>query len=235
MLFTLSTLAGGLVLMGFVSLRRQARGKTIAVFAVCAQVVATCYIQATWIDLTRTFYFEKMLGVVFWALLLGLFSYALLRGIAASLTGKMADPSLYGARIREALHAWRALPRYRIVQRPDLMAQLLYLVLTVLCIFYLVFISIDWYDGVIRLSDPWYRQIAIDGRYPHFPIWSFVIPAIVLLAWQPLTILRSDPISRADRWAKALSFGRRLAYDGSPRFVRLAGPSPPVPPLPPQT
>ena len=45
MLFTLSTLAGGLVLMGFVSLRRQARGKTIAIFAVFAQVVATCYMM----------------------------------------------------------------------------------------------------------------------------------------------------------------------------------------------
>jgi len=29
-----------------------------------AQVVATFYIQATWIDLTRTFYFEKMVGGV---------------------------------------------------------------------------------------------------------------------------------------------------------------------------
>ena len=221
MLFTLSTLAGGLMLMGFVSLRRQAGGKTIVIFAVFAQLVATCYIQATWIDLSRTFYFEKMVGVVFWALLLGLFSYALLRGIADSLTGRMADPSLYGARVREALHAWRELPRYRIVQRADLMAQLLYLVLTVLCIFYLVFISIDWYDGVIRLGETWYRQIAIDGRYRDFPIWSFVIPSIVLMAWKTLTILRSDPMSRADRWAKALSFGRLLGYDGSRGFVRM--------------
>ena len=70
--------------------------------------MATCYVQATWIDLSRTFYFEKMVGVVFWAVLLGLFSYALLRGIADSLTGKMADPSLYGARVREA---WQRLAR----------------------------------------------------------------------------------------------------------------------------
>jgi exo-beta-1,3-glucanase (GH17 family) len=221
MLFTLSTLAGGLMLMGFVSLRRLATGKTIALFAVFAQLVATCYVQATWIDLSRTFYFEKMVGVVFWALLLGLFSYALLRGIADSLTGKMADPSLYGARVREAWRAWRELPRYRIVQRADLMAQLLYLVLTVICIFYLVVITIDWYDGVIRLSETWYRQIAIDGRYRDFPIWSFVIPSIVLMAWKALTILRSDPVSRADRWAKALSFGRLLGYDGSRGFVRM--------------
>ena len=89
--------------------------------------------------------------------------------------------------------AWRELPRYRIVQRADLMAQLLYLVLTVLCIFYLVVISIDWYDGVIRLSETSYRQIAIDGRYRDFPIWSFVIPSIVLMAWKTLTILRVGP------------------------------------------
>jgi exo-beta-1,3-glucanase (GH17 family) len=221
LLYILSTLAGGLMLMGFVSLRRQAKGKTVAIFAVFAQLVATCYVQATWIDLSRTFYFERMLGVVFWALLLGLFSYALLRGIADSLTGKMADPSLYGARVREAWHAWRELPRYRIVQRADLMAQLLYLALTVLCIFYLVVLTIDWYDGVIRIGDTWYRQIAIDGRYRDFPIWSFVIPSIVLMAWKMLTIVRSDPISRADRWAKALSFGRLLGYDGSRGFVRM--------------
>ena len=88
----------------------------------------------------------------------------------------MADPSLYGARVREAWRAWRELPRFRIVQRVDLLAQFLYLVLTVLCIFYLIVITIDWYDGVIRLSDTFYRQIAIDGRYRDFPIWSFVLP-----------------------------------------------------------
>jgi hypothetical protein len=52
-----------------------------------------------------------MVGVAFWALLLGAFSYALLRGIADSLTRRMADASLYGARVREAWQAWRELPR----------------------------------------------------------------------------------------------------------------------------
>jgi len=183
MLFTLSTLAAGLMLGGFVVLRRQARGKAIAIFAVFTQLVATCYVQATWTDISRMFYFEREVGVVFWAILLALFSYALLRGIADSLTGKMADPSLYGARVREAWRAWRELPRYRIVQRADLMAQMLYLVLTVLCIFYLVVISIDWYDGVFRIGT-FFRHIAIDGRYRDFPIWSFVIPSIVLMAWK---------------------------------------------------
>jgi len=93
-------------------------------------------------------------------------------------------------------------------------------VLSVLCIFYLVFISIDWYDGVIRIGD-FFRQIAIDGRYRDFPIWSFVIPSIVLMAWKTLTILRREPVWRADRWAKALSFGRLLGYDGSRGFVRM--------------
>ena len=219
-LFILSSLVAGLMLGGFVVTRRQAKGKGIAIFALFAQLVATCYVQTTWIDLSRTFYFEKMVGVVFWAVLLALFSYALLRGIADSLTGKMADPSLYGARVREAWHAWRALPRYRILQRADLMLQILYVVLTVLCIFYLIVISIDWYDGVIRIGD-WYRQIAIDGRYRDFPIWSFVIPSVVLMAWKTLTIVRREPVSRADRWTKALSFGRLLGYDGSKGFVRM--------------
>ena len=74
---------------------------------------------------------------------------------------------------------------------------------------------------MIRIGEIWYRQIAIDGRYRDFPIWSFVIPAIVLMAWKTLTIVRSEPASRADRWAKALSFGRLLGYDGSKGFVRM--------------
>ncbi len=219
-LFVLSTMISGLLLLGFVSQRRKMTRKAVLLFAFFAQLVATSYVQATWIDVSRSFYFERMLGVVFWAVLLALFSYALLRGISDSLTGRMADPSLYGARVREAWRAWRELPRRRIWQRADLMAQLLYLALTVLCIFYLVVISIDWYDGVIRIGD-WYRQIAIDGRYRDFPIWSFVIPSIVLMAWKVLTIPRKEPVSRADRMAKALSFGRLLGYDGSKGFVRM--------------
>ena len=219
-LFVLSTMISGLLLLGFVSQRRKMTRKAVLLFAFFSQLVATCYVQATWIDVSRSFYFERMVGVAFWAVLLALFSYALLRGIADSLTGRMADPSLYGARVREAWHSWRELPRHRIWQRADLMAQLLYLALTVLCIFYLIVISIDWYDGVIRIGD-WFRQIAIDGRYRDFPIWSFVIPSVVLMAWKVLTILRKDPVSRADRMAKALSFGRLLGYDGSKGVVRM--------------
>lgn len=220
LLFAVSTIVGGLLLLAYAGLRRASTWKGILIFAVFAQVVATCYVQATWIDLSRAFYFERTVGVVFWGLLLALFSYALLRGIADSLTGKMADPSLYGARVREAWRAWRELPRYRVLQRADLLAQMLYLALTVLCIFYLIVISIDWYDGVIRIGD-WFRQIAIDGRYRDFPIWSFVIPSVVLMAWKTITILRSEPVARDHRIAKALSFGRLLGYDGSRGFVRM--------------
>src|SRR5205823_9069716 len=186
-LFALSTLLAALVVLAFASWRRRPPARSIAIFTLYAQLVATCYVQAIWLDLSRTFYFERMVGVAFWALLLGAFSYALLRGIAESLIRRMADPSLYAARVREAWHAARELPRFRIVRRVDLLAQLLYLALTVLCIFYLIVITIDWYDGVIRLSDTFFRQIAIDGRYRDFPIWSFVIPSIVLMAWKLIT------------------------------------------------
>src|SRR5262249_29415045 len=200
---------------------RSALAKPMLIFAVFAQLVATCYVQSVWLDLSRTFYFERMLGVAFWALLLGAFSYALLRGIADSLTGRMADPSLYGARVREAWRGWRELPRMRVLQRIDLLAQMLYLVLTFLCIFYLVVLTIDWYDGVIRFSETFFRQIAIDGRYRDFPIWSFVIPGIVLLAWKVLTVFRTDEISRPYRLMRALSFGRLLGYDGSRGTIRM--------------
>jgi exo-beta-1,3-glucanase (GH17 family) len=220
MLFALSTILSGLLLIAFFSWRR-ALAKPIAIFAVFAQLVATCYVQSVWLDLSRTFYFERMLGVAFWAILLGAFGYALLRGIADSLTGRMADPSLYGARVREAWRAWRELPRFRVLQRVDLLLQMLYLVLTVLCIFYLIVITIDWYDGVIRLSDTFYRQIAIDGRYRDFPIWSFAMPSIVLMAWKVLTVLRREKVSRPERLMRALSFGRLLGYDGSRGYVRM--------------
>lgn len=219
-LFTISTIAGALLLLAYVTQRKARHWKGICIFAFFAQLVATCYVEATWVDVTRNFYFERTLGVAFWAILLALFSYALLRGISDSLTGQMADPSLYGARVRESWRAWRELPRYRIAQRTDLLAQMLYLVLTVLCIFYLIVISIDWYDGVIRIGD-WFRQIAIDGRYRDFPMWSFVIPSIVLMLWKTITILRTEPVARDHRIAKALSFGRLLGYDGSRGFVRM--------------
>jgi hypothetical protein len=201
--------------------RRRAEGKQIAIFAVFAQMTATAYVEAVWIDVSRAFYFERMVGVAFWAVLLGLFSYALLRGIADSLTRRMADPSLYGARVREAWRSWRELPRLRIFQRVDLMLQMLYLATTLLCIFYLVVLTIDWYDGVIRFSDTFYRQIAIDGRYRDFPIWSFVIPSVVLMTWKILTVLRKEPVSRRERLMRALSFGRLLGYDGTKGFVRM--------------
>jgi exo-beta-1,3-glucanase (GH17 family) len=221
MLFTLSTILSGLLLIAFFSWRRGALAKPIAIFAVFAQLVATCYVQSVWTDLSRTFYFERMVGVAFWAILLGAFGYALLRGIADSLTGRMADPSLYGARVREAWRAWRELPRLRVLQRVDLLLQMLYLVLTALCIFYLIVITIDWYDGVIRLSDTFFRQIAIDGRYRDFPIWSFVLPSLVLMAWKVLTVLRKEKVSRPQRLMRALSFGRLLGYDGSRGYVRM--------------
>src|SRR5262249_22869828 len=216
-----STILSGLLLIAFFSWRRRALARPIIIFAVFSQLVATCYVQAVWTDLSRAFYFERMLGVVFWALLLGAFSFALLRGIADSLTGRMTAPWLYGARVRDAWRAWRELPRLRILQRIDLLLQMLYLVLTVLCIFYLIAITIDWYDGTIRLSETFFRQIAIDGRYRDFPIWSFVLPSVVLMAWKVLTVLRKEKVSRPERLMRALSFGRLLGYDGSRGYVRM--------------
>src|SRR4029078_9456175 len=99
-----------------------------------------------------------------------------------SLIRRMADASLYGARVREAWQAWRALPRSHVLRRVDLMLQMLYLVLTVICIFYLIVITIDWYDGVIRFSETFFRPIAIDGRYRDFTILSFLIHTRVFLS-----------------------------------------------------
>jgi exo-beta-1,3-glucanase (GH17 family) len=221
MLFALSGMLAAMLVLAFASWRRRPPARSIAIFTVFAQLVATAYVQAVWIDLSRTFYFERMLGVAFWALLLGAFGYALLRGIADSLTRRMADPSLYGARVLEAWQAWRELPRFRIVRRVDLMLQMLHLALTVLCIFYLIVITIDWYDGVVRFSETFFRQICIDGRYRDFPVWSFVIPGIVLMAWKIMTVLRKEKVARSERFMKALSFGRLLGYDGTPGYVRM--------------
>jgi exo-beta-1,3-glucanase (GH17 family) len=221
LLFALSTLAAALVAGTFTFWRRRPPARSIAIFTVFAQLVATCTVQAVWLDLSRAFYLERMLGVALWALLLGAFGYALLRGIAESLERRMADPSLYAPRVREAWRAWRALPRLRILRRVDLMLQILHLALSALCLFYLVVITVDWYDGVIRLSDTFFRQIAIDGRYRDFPIWSFVLPSLVLTAWKLLTVLRKEKVPRRERFMKALSFGRLLGYDGTAGYVRM--------------
>jgi exo-beta-1,3-glucanase (GH17 family) len=222
MLFALSAMLAAMLALAFASWRRKPPARSIAIFTLFAQLVATAYVQAVWIDLSRAFYFERMLGVAFWALLLGAFSYALLRGIADSLTRRMADPSLYAARVLEAWQAWRELPRFRIVRRVDLMLQMLHLALTALCIFYLIVITVDWYDGVVRFSETFFRQICIDGRYRDFPVWSFVIPGIVLTAWKIMTVLRKEKVARSERFMKALSFGRLLGYDGTPGYVRMS-------------
>ena len=46
---------------------------------------------------------------------------------------------------------------------------MLYLALTVLCIFYLIVITIDWYDGVIRLSDTFYPPDRHRRPLPRLP------------------------------------------------------------------
>jgi len=221
MLFVLSTMLAAALVLGFASWRRKPPARSIAIFTVFAQMVATTYVQSLWLDLSRAFYVERMLGVAFWALLLGAFCYAFVRGIAESLTRRMADPSLYGARVREAWQAWRELPRLRILRRADLLLQMLYLALTLLCIFYLIVITVDWYDGVIRFSETFFRQICIDGRYRDFPIWSFALPSIVLMAWKIMTVLRKEKVARSERLMKALSFGRLLGYDGTAGYVRM--------------
>ena len=91
------------------------------IFAVFAQLVATCYIQATWIDLSRTFYFEKIVGVVFWALLLGTVQLR-----AAARHRRQPDRqdgrsfALWRARARGAAAPGVSVPRYpdRAARRP---------------------------------------------------------------------------------------------------------------------
>ena len=94
--------------------------------------------------------------------------------------------------------------------------------LTVLCIFYLVVISIDWYDGVIRLGETWYPPDRHRRPLPRLPDLELRHPEH-----------RADGLEDADHpahrsrcrgptgCAKALSFGRLLGYDGSRGFVRM--------------
>jgi hypothetical protein len=41
------------------------------------------------------------------------------------------------------------------------------------------------------------------------------------MLWKTITILRAEPVVRDHRFARALSFGRLLGYDGSRGFVRM--------------
>jgi exo-beta-1,3-glucanase (GH17 family) len=219
-LLAVSSIAGALLLLFFASWRRAPDTKAILLFAIFSQATMTALVQATWVNWSHAFYWQRGVGVLIWALLGGLFAYAFLRGIADSLTGRMADPSLYGARIRETWRAWRALPRGAIWQRPDLMAQLLFLAYSVLCVFYLVVLTIDWSITTITFGDTVWH-IAIDGRYRDFPIFDFVLPALILVAWKLSTILRTGHVPRTHRIAKTLSFGRLLGFDGSKGYVRM--------------
>jgi exo-beta-1,3-glucanase (GH17 family) len=218
--FMISTIATGLLVLGFASLRRRPAAFAIVIFATFAQAVATCLTQATWLNYAHAFYASRIAGTIFYLAAGAVFAYALLRGIGDSLTGRMADASLYGARVREAWAAWRALPRVRIPERPDLLLQIAYLGFTVLCAFHLIVLTVDWYIGVVRIGETVY-VIGIDGRYRDFPIMDFAVPSVVLMAWKVATILRTGGVSRAQSVAKALSFGRLLGYDGSRSYVRM--------------
>ncbi len=218
--FAISTIIGALLVMGFASLRRRPGPLAIVVFAVFAQAVATCLTQATWLNYAHAFYGTRIAGTIFYLAAGVLFAYALLRGIGDSLTGRMVDASLYGARVRAAWAAWRALPRGQSLGRPDLLLQLAYLGFTVLCVFHLFVLTVDWHIGVIRLGET-VRIIGIDGRYRDFPIMDFAVPGIVLMAWKLTTVLRTGRVQRVRAVAKALSFGRLLGYDGSRSYVRM--------------
>ena len=220
MLFVISSLAAALLLLAFASWRRRPDAKAILTYAIFSQLVMTVLVQAAWLNWNHIYYWQRAAGFALWLGLGGLFAYTLLRGIADSLTGHMADPSLYGARVREVWRAWRALPRGAAWHRPDLLAQLLFVAYSLLCLFYLVVLTIDWSIATVPVGDTvWW--IAIDGRYRDFPIWDFMLPGLVLIAWKLSTILRTGQVPRTHRIAKTLSFGRLLGFDGSRGYVRM--------------
>ncbi len=218
--FAISSIAGALLVLGFAMLAKRPGVVAIAIFAVFAQAVATCLTQATWINYNHAFYWMRLAGTVFYLGAGALFAWALLSGIAGSLTGRMPDASLYGARVRAAWAAWRALPRARIRERPDLLLQVAFLGFSILCIFHLVMLTVDWHIGVIRLDER-VMVIGFDGRYRDFPIMDFAVPALVLMVWKLATVFRSGGVPRVHFIAKTLSFGRLLGYDGSKGYVRM--------------
>ncbi len=216
----ISSVAGVLLVLAFALSRGRPGPLAIVAFALFAQAVATCLTQATWLNYAHAFYTMRMIGTVFYLVAVVVFGYALLRGIGDILTARMTDASLYGARVREAWSSWRALPRAHILQRPDLLLQIAFLGFTVLCIFHLIVLTVDWYIAAIPIGDS-VRVIAIDGRYRDFPIMDFAVPAVVLMAWKLGTLLRTGGVPRAQAVAKALSFGRLLGYDGGKGYVRM--------------
>ena len=219
-LFAISTIVAGLMILGFASQRRRSGTLAIVAFSVFAYLVAAVVTQATWHNYTHSFYTSRLLGTVIYFALAVAFGYALMRGIADSLTGRMADPSLYGARVREAWTAFRALPRLTALRRIDLLAQMLFLVFTGLCIYHLFFLGIDVHFFVVGSGENTV-VFNIDGRYRDFPIWDFMLPSFVLVAWKLFTIFRTGDVPRTHRLAKTLSFGRLLGFDGSRGYVRL--------------
>ncbi|QQS12428.1 MAG: hypothetical protein IPK81_23630 [Rhodospirillales bacterium] len=219
-LFAFSSIAGGLAILVFAASRRRPSPAAVAVFALVAQAAATCVTQAAWANYSVAFYPARLLGAAFYVLAGVAFAYALLRGVGDSLTGRMADASLFGGRVRAAWTSFRAMPAAAVFGRPDVMLQVAYLGFTLLCLFHLVMLSIDWHIGVLPFGERGW-VIAIDGRYRDFPILDFALPSVVLMAWKLGTVFRTGDVPRVDRVAKALSFGRLLGYEGGRGYVRM--------------
>jgi len=128
----------------------------------------------------------------------------------------MADPStLWRAAVREALQPGGTAALRIVLQRADMMAQILYLVLNAA-----LNLNIVSSDRLVRRRDPLsarpgHSQSAIRWPLSRFPDRSFVIPAHRADGVEKTltTAGRTRFAGRTD-WAKALSFVRLLGYDG---------------------
>jgi hypothetical protein len=99
---------------------------------------------------------------------------------------------------------------------------MLYLVLTVLCIFYLIVISIDWYDGVIRLARPSTARSRSTGVTATSRSGASSFPSIVLMTWKIITVLRKQTASAIGALLPRRSRSAGLlGYDGTPGYVRM--------------
>ncbi len=204
--------------------RGSALARASSIFALFAQLVATCYVQATWIDLhARPSTSRRTVGVVFWADPAGDSSAtpccAAFRRQPDRPDGRSFALRRPGARGLAGLARAAALPAS--CRRADLLAAG----------------ALSGAHGPLHLLPDRDQHRLVRRRHPHRRLvppdrHRRPLPRLPDLELRhpehradgrgrPSPSCAREPVARDHRVAKALSFGRLLGYDGSRGFVRM--------------
>lgn len=184
-------------------LRRHPTGAVLPAiaFALTAQAVWSAVVFGTGVNIAHSYYWLRIAGTVFYAVLTLIFALYFLAGVGSALSGKPPVPD----RLRRAGGTLATAAKRGLrgtLSRPNLTLQMLFLIYTGLAI---------WHTAAI----------VIDGRYRDFPIGDFLLPAGVLMAWKIGTAF-TGRAPAPNALAHALSFGRLFGRPGGEAHSGMA-------------